>query len=68
MINFHPDNSGEMKPRITVIGIGGAGGNAVNNMIQSQLEGVDFIAKQFVVSRVLASTPEHALIHPSLAE
>ena len=43
MINFHPDNSGEMKPRITVIGIGGAGGNAVNNMIQSQLEGVDFI-------------------------
>ena len=33
----------EMKPRITVFGVGGAGGNAVNNMIQSQLEGVDFV-------------------------
>ncbi len=33
----------ELKPRITVIGTGGAGGNAVNNMIQSQLEGVDFV-------------------------
>jgi len=33
----------ELKPRITVIGVGGAGGNAVNNMIQSGLEGVDFI-------------------------
>jgi cell division protein FtsZ len=28
---------------ITVIGVGGAGGNAVNNMIQSNLEGVDFL-------------------------
>jgi cell division protein FtsZ len=34
----------ELKPRITVIGIGGAGGNAVNNMIRYQLEGVEFIA------------------------
>lgn len=33
----------ELKPRITVIGVGGAGGNAVNNMIQSGLEGVDFM-------------------------
>ncbi|HUJ02620.1 MAG TPA: cell division protein FtsZ, partial [Rhizomicrobium sp.] len=30
-------------PRITVLGVGGAGGNAVNNMIASKLEGVDFI-------------------------
>ena len=34
----------ELKPRITVIGVGGAGGNAINNMIESQLEGVDFVA------------------------
>ena len=34
----------ELKPRITVIGVGGAGGNAVNNMIESKLEGVDFVA------------------------
>ena len=33
----------ELKPRITVFGVGGAGGNAVNNMIDKQLEGVDFV-------------------------
>ncbi len=33
----------QLKPRITVVGIGGAGGNAVNNMIQASLEGVDFV-------------------------
>ena len=30
-------------PKITVIGVGGAGGNAVNNMISSNLEGVEFV-------------------------
>jgi cell division protein FtsZ len=43
MINFHPSNSAGLAPKITVIGVGGAGGNAVNNMIQSHLEGVEFI-------------------------
>jgi cell division protein FtsZ len=33
----------ELKPRITVFGVGGAGGNAVNNMITSGLEGVEFV-------------------------
>src|SRR5213080_2358549 len=33
----------EMKARIIVFGVGGAGGNAVNNMIQAGLQGVDFI-------------------------
>lgn len=33
----------ELKPKITVIGVGGAGCNAVNNMIRSQLEGVEFV-------------------------
>jgi cell division protein FtsZ len=33
----------ELKPRITVIGCGGAGGNAVNNMIRAKLEGVEFV-------------------------
>jgi len=33
----------ELRPRITVLGVGGAGGNAVNNMIASRLEGVDFV-------------------------
>jgi cell division protein FtsZ len=34
----------ELKPRIVVIGVGGAGGNAITNMIQSGLQGVEFIA------------------------
>ena len=33
----------EMKPHITVLGVGGAGGNAVNNMITAGLQGVDFV-------------------------
>ena len=33
----------QLKPRISVIGVGGAGGNAVNNMIQSEMEGVEFV-------------------------
>ncbi len=33
----------ELKPRITVVGVGGAGGNAVNNMIRAKLEGVEFV-------------------------
>jgi len=38
-----PRSEHELKPRITVIGCGGAGGNAVNNMIRAQLQGVDFV-------------------------
>jgi cell division protein FtsZ len=38
-----PQTESEIKPRITVIGVGGAGGNAVNNMISASLEGVEFI-------------------------
>lgn len=33
----------ELKPKLSVIGVGGAGGNAVNNMIRRELEGVDFV-------------------------
>ncbi|HEX3064196.1 MAG TPA: cell division protein FtsZ, partial [Dongiaceae bacterium] len=38
-----PNAPFELKPKITVVGVGGAGGNAVNNMIKQNLEGVDFI-------------------------
>lgn len=41
-ITFTSPQLTEMKPRIVVMGVGGAGGNAVNNMIRSGLEGVDF--------------------------
>ncbi|MCQ2735258.1 MAG: cell division protein FtsZ, partial [Alphaproteobacteria bacterium] len=43
-----------LKPRIAVIGVGGGGGNAVNNMIAENLEGVDFI---------VANTDAQALAH-----
>ncbi|MBJ6986612.1 MULTISPECIES: cell division protein FtsZ [unclassified Devosia] len=42
-INLTIPDIQELKPRITVFGVGGGGGNAVNNMIQSGLEGVDFV-------------------------
>ncbi|MFM8678039.1 MAG: cell division protein FtsZ [Alphaproteobacteria bacterium] len=38
-----PNGQIDLKPRITVIGVGGAGGNAVSNMIRSELDGVDFV-------------------------
>ncbi len=42
-INLTIPDIQELKPRITVFGVGGAGGNAVNNMIDSGLDGVDFV-------------------------
>ena len=43
-INLSMPVTHELRPRITVIGVGGAGSNAVNNMITSHLEGVEFVA------------------------
>ncbi len=43
-INLHlPTKNETLRPTITVVGVGGAGGNAVNNMIDSELEGVHFV-------------------------
>src|SRR5947199_1734806 len=45
MINLSsPKDEQELKPRITVVGVGGAGGNAVNNMVRSNMAGCEFIA------------------------
>ncbi len=51
-----PSQQLAMRPVITVVGVGGAGGNAVNNMISAQLEGV-----QFVVANTDAQALESAL-------
>ena len=40
-----PQTMQELRPRITVVGVGGAGCNAVNNMINANLEGVDFLVR-----------------------
>ena len=53
-LNLTPPDISELKPRITVFGVGGAGGNAVNNMITAGLQGVDF---------VVANTDAQALDH-----
>ena len=42
-LNLSVPEQDELKPRITVFGVGGAGGNAVDNMIEKQLDGVDFV-------------------------
>jgi len=42
-LNLSMPGTDELKPRITVFGVGGAGGNAVNNMIEKELDGVEFV-------------------------
>ena len=51
-------NEVELKPRISVIGVGGAGGNAVNNMIQMGLEGVEFVVANSDAQALSHSTSE----------
>jgi len=48
----------ELKPRITVVGVGGAGGNAVANMIAAQLQGVDFVVANTDAQALAASKAE----------
>ncbi|MEJ6009518.1 cell division protein FtsZ [Novosphingobium aquae] len=57
-INIGPPAVEELRPRIVVIGVGGAGGNAIANMIRAEIEGVDF---------VIANTDAQAL-NTSVAE
>ena len=42
-LNLRMPDENDLKPKITVFGVGGAGGNAVNNMIEKALEGADFV-------------------------
>ena len=44
VLNLSVPDLKELKPKITVFGVGGAGGNAINNMISSGLAGVEFVA------------------------
>ena len=54
-----------LKPRITVFGVGGAGGNAVNNMIDKQLEGVEFVVAN-TDAQALQQSRAHAKIQMGL--
>ena len=55
---FPQDPTKELMPRISVIGIGGAGGNAVNNMIRGELQGVKFIASNTDAQAIALSLAE----------
>ena len=60
-INLNAPELRELKPRIMVCGVGGAGGNAVNNMIVSGLCGVDFIVANTDAQALTASKAERII-------
>ncbi len=60
-INLSLPKSAEIKPRIVVIGVGGAGGNAVNNMIDSGLEGVEFVVANTDAQALAFSTADRRI-------
>jgi cell division protein FtsZ len=60
-INLTVPQSHELKPRITVFGVGGAGGNAVNNMIDSGLEGVEFVVANTDAQSLTMSSAERRI-------
>jgi cell division protein FtsZ len=60
-INIGPPSVEELRPRITVIGVGGAGGNAIANMIEAGIEGVDFIVANTDAQSLNNSIAEHRI-------
>ena len=60
-INLKAPELRELKPRIMVCGVGGAGGNAVNNMIVSGLNGVDFICANTDAQALTSSHAERII-------
>jgi cell division protein FtsZ len=60
-INIGPPVVDELKPKIAVIGVGGAGGNAVANMIGAKVEGVDFVVANTDAQALNASPAEHRI-------
>jgi cell division protein FtsZ len=60
-INLKVPDMKELKPRITVFGVGGAGGNAVNNMINSGLQGVEFVVANTDAQALAMSRSERCI-------
>jgi cell division protein FtsZ len=68
-IEIGPPHVDELKPRITVIGVGGAGGNAIANMIAAQVDGVDFIVANTDAQALNASPAERRIqLGPRITE
>ena len=64
-INLKVPDIRELKPRITVFGVGGAGGNAVNNMIELGLQGCEFVVGN-TDAQALTSSKAHRVIQMGL--
>lgn len=60
-IDFLPPDLDELTPRITVIGVGGAGGNAIANMIRAEVQGVEFLVANTDAQALKASTAAHRI-------
>lgn len=60
-LNLSVPGQEELKPRITVFGVGGAGGNAVNNMIDKELDGVDFVVANTDAQALQQSKSSHRI-------
>ena len=60
-INLKVPDLTELKPRITVFGVGGAGGNAVNNMIAAGLRGVEFVVANTDAQALMSSSAERRI-------
>jgi cell division protein FtsZ len=60
-INLKVPDIRELKPRITVMGVGGAGGNAVNNMISAGLQGVEFVVANTDAQALTSSKAERII-------
>ena len=60
-INLSAPRATELKPRIVVFGVGGAGGNAVNNMIEAGLEGVEFVVANTDAQQLAFSKSERRI-------
>jgi cell division protein FtsZ len=60
-INIGPPAIEELKPKIAVIGVGGAGGNAIANMIAAEIEGVDFLVANTDAQALNNSVAEHRI-------
>jgi cell division protein FtsZ len=69
MVQFGVPALQELRPRIVVFGVGGAGGNAVNNMIDARLQGVEFVvANTDAQALTRAKTPNRIQLGQSITE
>jgi cell division protein FtsZ len=60
-VNVKKLDIGELRPRITIFGVGGAGGNAVNNMVNAGLQGVNFVVANTDAQALATSRAERII-------